>query len=85
MPVHVAFTPHDNAAAHVGVVVDVIRASSSIAQALASGYERVLCSREIAGSVKLGKIENCHGLISVGKLKDPCFLAQPANGLGSAL
>jgi 2-phosphosulfolactate phosphatase len=47
VPVHVAFTPGDTAAARVGIVVDVIRASSSIAQALASGYERVLCCREI--------------------------------------
>ncbi len=47
MPVHVAFTPADAAAARVGIVVDVIRASSSIAQALAAGYERVLCCREI--------------------------------------
>jgi 2-phosphosulfolactate phosphatase len=47
VPVHVAFTPHDAAAARVGIVVDVIRASSSIVQALSSGYERVLCCREI--------------------------------------
>jgi 2-phosphosulfolactate phosphatase len=45
--VHVAFTPADAAVARVGIVVDVIRASSSIAQALAAGYERVLCCREI--------------------------------------
>jgi 2-phosphosulfolactate phosphatase len=45
--VHVAFTPAEAAAAPVGIVVDVIRATSSIAQALASGYERVLCCREI--------------------------------------
>jgi 2-phosphosulfolactate phosphatase len=45
--VHVAFTPEEDAAAHVGIVVDVIRATSSIAQALASGYERVLCCAEI--------------------------------------
>jgi 2-phosphosulfolactate phosphatase len=45
--VHVAFTPDEDAAAHVGIVVDVIRATSSIAQALASGYERVLCCAEI--------------------------------------
>jgi 2-phosphosulfolactate phosphatase len=44
--VHVAFTP-DDTAARVGIVVDVIRASSTIAQALAAGYERVLCCREI--------------------------------------
>jgi 2-phosphosulfolactate phosphatase len=45
--VHVAFTPEEGAPAHIGIVVDVIRATSSIAQALASGYERVLCCAEI--------------------------------------
>jgi len=45
--VDVAFTPADEASAHTGIVVDVIRATSSIAQALASGYERVLCCAEI--------------------------------------
>jgi len=45
--VHVAFTPDEEAAAPVGIVVDVVRATSSIAQALAAGYERVLCCAEI--------------------------------------
>jgi 2-phosphosulfolactate phosphatase len=45
--VHVAFTPEEQATAAVGIVVDVIRATSSIAQALAAGYERVLCCAEI--------------------------------------
>jgi phosphosulfolactate phosphohydrolase-like enzyme len=45
--VHVAFTPAEAASAPVGIVVDVLRATSTIAQALASGYERVLCCREI--------------------------------------
>jgi 2-phosphosulfolactate phosphatase len=45
--VDVAFTPGERAEAHVGIVVDVIRATSSIAQALAAGYERVLCCAEI--------------------------------------
>jgi 2-phosphosulfolactate phosphatase len=45
--IHVAFTLEEEAAARVGIVVDVIRATSSIAQALASGYERVLCCAEI--------------------------------------
>jgi len=45
--IHVAFVPEEDAAARVGIVVDVIRATSSIAQALASGYERVLCCAEI--------------------------------------
>ena len=48
MHVHVAFTPEEEASAAVGIVVDVVRATSSIAQALASGYERVLCCAEIA-------------------------------------
>ncbi len=47
MRVDVAFTPAEHVSAHVGIVVDVIRATSSIAQALASGYERVLCCAEI--------------------------------------
>jgi 2-phosphosulfolactate phosphatase len=45
--VHVAFTPAEEGSAPIGIVVDVVRATSSIAQALASGYERVLCCREI--------------------------------------
>jgi 2-phosphosulfolactate phosphatase len=47
MPVNVAFTPAEAAPASVGVVVDVLRATSTIAQALASGYDRVLCCAEI--------------------------------------
>jgi 2-phosphosulfolactate phosphatase len=41
--VHVAFTPAEAASAPVGIVVDVLRATSTIAQALASGWPRVLC------------------------------------------
>src|SRR5919205_540236 len=47
MHVHVAFTPAEDARAAVGIVVDVLRATSTIAQALAVGYERVLCCAEI--------------------------------------
>lgn len=47
MRVHVAFTPDEVLEAPVAVVVDVMRATSTIAQALASGYERVYCCREI--------------------------------------
>src|SRR5262245_19661428 len=47
MRVHVAFTPHEEAAAPLGIVVDVLRATSTIPQALASGYRRVLCCAEI--------------------------------------
>jgi 2-phosphosulfolactate phosphatase len=42
--VHVAFTPSEAVPAPVGVVVDVLRATSTIAQALASGWPRVLCA-----------------------------------------
>src|SRR5919204_549490 len=38
MRIHVAFTPDEAAAAPVGIVVDVIRATSTIAQALDDAY-----------------------------------------------
>ena len=47
MHVHVAFTPDEAAAAPTGVVIDVIRATSTICQALAAGYERVFCAAEV--------------------------------------
>ncbi len=47
MHVDVAFTPDGATPAPVAVVVDVLRATSTIAQALASGYERILCCAEI--------------------------------------
>src|SRR3954462_11401358 len=47
MAVHVVFTPDEAAPAEIGIVVDVLRATSTIAQALASGYRRVLCCAEI--------------------------------------
>jgi len=45
--IHVAFPPDEAASAPTGIVVDVVRATSTIAQALAAGYERVLCVPEI--------------------------------------
>jgi 2-phosphosulfolactate phosphatase len=45
--VDIAFTPSEAVAAPVGVVVDVLRATSTIAQALDAGYPRVLCCLEI--------------------------------------
>jgi 2-phosphosulfolactate phosphatase len=47
MRVQVAFTPAEAGTAPVGIVVDVLRATSTIAQALAAGYERVYCTGEI--------------------------------------
>ena len=47
MRVHVAFIPDEATAAPTAIVIDVLRATSTIAQALAAGYERVLCVPEI--------------------------------------
>jgi 2-phosphosulfolactate phosphatase len=53
MRCHVAFTPVDASAAPLGIVVDVMRATSTIVQALASGYRRVLCCAEIDDALAL--------------------------------
>jgi 2-phosphosulfolactate phosphatase len=45
--VHVAFTPAETVTAPCGIVVDVLRATSTIAQALASGYRRVLSCSDV--------------------------------------
>jgi len=45
--VHVAFTPGEQTPAPVGIVIDVLRATSTMTQALAAGYARVLCCAEI--------------------------------------
>lgn len=47
MLVDVAFTPAEHASAPVAAVVDVLRATSTMAQALASGYRRILCCAEL--------------------------------------
>ena len=47
MRVDVVFTPDEPGAAPTGIVIDVIRATSTICQALASGYERVFCAAEV--------------------------------------
>jgi 2-phosphosulfolactate phosphatase len=45
--VRVAFTPAEALATPVAVVVDVLRATSTMTQALAAGYRRVLCCAEV--------------------------------------
>src|SRR5262245_36893423 len=57
MRVHVAFTPGELTPAPVGIVVDVLRATSTICQALASGYGRVLCCAEIDEARALAEAE----------------------------
>jgi 2-phosphosulfolactate phosphatase len=45
--VDVVFTPDEAGVAPTGLVIDVIRATSTICQALAAGYERVFCTAEV--------------------------------------
>jgi 2-phosphosulfolactate phosphatase len=51
--VDVAFTPADLRRTGVAVVVDVLRASSTIAAALAAGHGRVLCVAEVEHARRL--------------------------------
>src|SRR5690242_15844814 len=57
MRVHVAFTPGELTPAPVGIVVDVLRATSTMCQALGSGYRRVLCCAEIDEARALAETE----------------------------
>jgi len=47
MRVHVAFTPVEAARVPTGMVVDVLRATSTIVQALDAGYRTVYCCAEV--------------------------------------
>ena len=51
--VDVAFTRADVAPADVAVVIDVLRATSTIAQALTAGYRRVLCCESVDAARRL--------------------------------
>ena len=47
MKVTVGLSPRDEIAAPLGIVIDVLRATSTICQAFASGYERIVCVGEV--------------------------------------
>jgi 2-phosphosulfolactate phosphatase len=51
--VDVCFTPREIRPADVAVVVDVLRATSTIVQAVAAGYPRVLCCRSVEAAREL--------------------------------
>jgi 2-phosphosulfolactate phosphatase len=57
--VDVCFTPREIRPADVAVVVDVLRATSTIVQAVAAGYPRVLCC---------GSVETARGLRADGRV-----------------
>jgi 2-phosphosulfolactate phosphatase len=45
--VRVGFTPAEQVSAELGIAIDVLRATSTMCQAFASGYERVVCVAEV--------------------------------------
>lgn len=51
--IDVAFTPAETRAAEVAVVIDVLRATTTAAQALAAGYRRVLCADTLERALRL--------------------------------
>ncbi|HSG13712.1 MAG TPA: 2-phosphosulfolactate phosphatase [Gaiellaceae bacterium] len=53
MHVDVVFTPDEAGSAPTGIVIDVIRATSTICQALAAGYARVFCAAEVGDARSL--------------------------------
>jgi 2-phosphosulfolactate phosphatase len=53
--IDVALHPADVRAAEIAVVIDVLRATSTVTQALAGGYQRVLCAESIERAEALRK------------------------------
>jgi 2-phosphosulfolactate phosphatase len=51
--IDVAFTPAEAKAADVSVVIDVLRATTTATQALASGYRRVLCVESLERALRM--------------------------------
>jgi 2-phosphosulfolactate phosphatase len=51
--IDVAFTPRDLGSADVAVVVDVLRATTTVAAALDAGHRRVLCCEEVEAAERL--------------------------------
>ena len=47
MRIRVALTPAEKLSAPIGVAIDVLRATTTISQALAAGYRRVICTSEV--------------------------------------
>jgi 2-phosphosulfolactate phosphatase len=53
MKVRVGFTPGEQISAPLGVVIDVLRATSVICQSLAAGFGRVICVGEVEQALAL--------------------------------
>jgi 2-phosphosulfolactate phosphatase len=67
--VHVAFTPGEQTPAPIGIVVDVLRATSTMTQALAAGYRRVLCCAEVDDARALAETESSAKLAGERRLE----------------
>jgi 2-phosphosulfolactate phosphatase len=67
--VHVAFTPGEQTPAPIGIVVDVLRATSTMTQAIAAGYRRVLCCAEIDEARALAESEGSSVLAGERRLE----------------
>jgi 2-phosphosulfolactate phosphatase len=67
MRVHVAFTPAEEVSAPVGIVIDVLRATSTMVQAVAAGYRRVLCCSEVDEARAIAAAEG--GAVLAGERK----------------
>jgi|SRR5579884_174143 len=89
MLVHVAFTPGEQTPAPVGIVVDVLRATSTMTQALAAGYSRILCCAEVDDARALAETEAPAALAGERRLESipgfdfgnsPREVANPAAG-----
>jgi 2-phosphosulfolactate phosphatase len=68
MRIDVAFTPETPSDAAVAIVVDVLRATTTIAYALAQGYERVLACGELDQARELARRVN-GGVVLAGERK----------------
>lgn len=65
MRIHVAFTPTETVRVPTAIVVDVLRATSTIVQALDAGYRRVFCCAEVEEARELR--ENLNGAVLAGE------------------
>jgi 2-phosphosulfolactate phosphatase len=86
--VAVAFTPSEVIAAPVAIAIDVIRATSTIAAALAAGFESVRCvmeiedARALAGTARLAGERGCVRVDGFDFGNSPTELAD-ADGAGT--
>ena len=73
MRVKVGLTPLEEVSAPLGIVIDVLRATSTICQALASGYERVVC----VGEIEDAHAERAEGVVLGGERHERIAVALP--------